>query len=95
MKENIEMYSNPIKVLHNAKKIYGDDVEIDYSTRNDKKYMIRNPNNNKWIHFGAYGMEDYTKHKNKKRRESFLRRNHKWADLPLYSAGFMSFHLLW
>ena len=31
MKENIELYSNPKQVLKNAKRIYGNDVDIDYS----------------------------------------------------------------
>lgn len=95
MKEDIELYSNPKEVLKKAKKIYGNDVEIDYSTRKDKKYMIRNPNNNKWIHFGSFGMEDYTKHKDKKRREAFLARNHKWANMPMYSPAYASFYILW
>jgi hypothetical protein len=95
MKKDIELYSNPKKVLKIAKKIYGDNVNIDYSTRNDKKYMILNPNNNKWVHFGAMGYSDYTKHKDKKRREAFLVRNHKWADAPLYSPSYMSFYILW
>lgn len=95
MKKDIELYSNPEIVLKNAKKIYGNDVEIDYSTKKNKKYMIKNPNNNEWVHFGAMDYEDYTKHKDKKRREAFLVRNHKWADAPLYSPSFMAFYILW
>jgi hypothetical protein len=60
---DIEKYTNPKIVFKKAKMIYGDDVVIDISTRKNKKYRLLNPNTNKWIHFGNYGMEDYTKHK--------------------------------
>lgn len=95
MKKDIELYSNPKQVLKMAKKIYGKDVEIDYSTREDKKFMIKNPNTDKWVHFGLMGYEDYTKHKDKKRRENFLVRNHKWANMSQYSPAFMSYNILW
>lgn len=95
MKENIELYSNPKTVLLRAKKMYGPDVEIDYSTRKDKKYMILNPNTNKWVHFGLMGYEDYTKHKDKLRRELFLIRNAKWSKSDEYSPSYLSYHLLW
>ena len=95
MKENIELYSDPQKVLKKAIKLYGGDVEIDYSTRKDKKYMILNPNTNKWVHFGLMGAEDFTKHKDKERREAFLTRNHKWANQDEYTPGYMAYYLLW
>ena len=95
MKEDIELYSNPKAVLKKAKQILGNDVEIDYSTRKDKKYMVLNPHTNKWVHFGSYGMEDYTKHKDKKRREKFLTRNHKWADADEYTPAYLSYYILW
>ena len=95
MKENIELYSNPKQVLKMAKKIYGNDVEIDYSTRKDKKYMIKNPDTNKWVHFGQMNYEDYTKHKDKVRRNKFRKRNSKWADADEYSPAFMAYYILW
>lgn len=95
MKENIELYSNPKQVLKMAKKIYGNDVEIDYSTRKDKKYMIKNPETNKWVHFGQMNYEDYTKHKDKIRRNNFRQRNSKWADADEYSPAFMAYYILW
>jgi hypothetical protein len=93
----IEDYSNPKIVFQKAKRIYGDDVEIKLSTRKDKKYMLLNPNNNKWIHFGTMKppMEDFTKHKNLLRRDKFRSRNKKWASQDEYTPGFMSYYLTW
>ena len=93
----IEDYTNPNKVFQNAKRIYGNDVNIKLSTRKDKKYMLFNPNTNKWLHFGSMNppMEDYTKHQDKKRRQLFRIRNQKWAENDLYSSGFASYYLLW
>ena len=93
----IEDYTNPNKVFQNAKRIYGNNVKIKLSTRKDKKYMLLNPNNNKWIHFGTMKppMEDYTKHQDNKRRQLFKIRNQKWAEQDLYTPGFMSYYLTW
>ncbi len=93
----IEDYSNPQIVFQKAKKMYGDDVEIKLSTRKDKKYMLLNPNTSKWIHFGTMKppMEDYTKHKDKLRRDKFRIRNAKWANQEKYTPGFLSYYLLW
>ncbi len=44
--------------------------------------MILDPETNKYIHFGEWSFEDYTKHKDKKRRDEFLKRNHKWKNYP-------------
>lgn len=93
--KDIEKYSNPSLVLKKAKMIFGNDIQLKLSTRKDKKYMLFNPNNNKWIHFGYYGMEDYTKHKNLQRREQFRTRNKKWSKQEPYTAGFLSYFLLW
>ena len=95
MKEDIYNYTNPDIVFKKAKKIFGKDVNIKLSTRKDKKYMILNPNNNKWVHFGQYPYEDYTKHKDKERRNKFRQRNSKWADADEYSPAFMAYYILW
>ena len=34
----------------------------------------------KKVHFGSILFQDYTKHKDKKRRENFRTRNKKWKD---------------
>ena len=92
--------SDPKKVLKNAKKLFGPDVYIDVSTRKNKKYMIFDDVNNKFVHFGQFEppMEDFTKHKNKQRRSLHLARATKikgnWKNNP-YSANNLSINLLW
>jgi hypothetical protein len=95
MKNDIEIYSNPKQVFKMAKKYFGKNVDIDFSTRKNKKYMILNPDTNKWIHFGSYPYEDYTKHKDKERRERFKIRNRKWQNSPKYTPSYMSYYILW
>lgn len=89
----IKKYSNFNKVFFKAKKIFGNKVKIKISTRKDKKYMIFL--NNKWIHFGQMGYEDFTKHKDKNRRKWFLNRNKKWRNQKKNTPGFLSYYLLW
>ena len=88
--KDLGKYSNYDKVRALGKK-YGVDVMI--STRKDKKYMITH--NGRRIHFGAMGMEDFTKHKDEKRRERFRQRNRRWANAPKYSPSWASYYLLW
>lgn len=88
-------YSTPEIVYKKARHIFGSDVEIKPSTRKDKKYMLLNPETNKWVHFGQYGMEDYTKHKNNDRMMKFRTRNNRWANANEYSPAFLSYWLLW
>ena len=92
---NINKYSNPETVFNKAKKIYGKDVEIKLSDRDDKKYMLKDPKKDRWIHFGQIGFEDFTKHKDKERRERFLNRNKKWANYDKYTPAYASYYLLW
>jgi hypothetical protein len=87
-------FSNPREVLKRARKYLGKDVELEVSTRKDKKYRVRRPDG-KWVHFGAYGMQDWTKHKDDTRRERFRQRNARWADSSKWSPSFLSFYLLW
>jgi hypothetical protein len=49
----------------------------------------------KWIHFGAMGYEDYTKHKNKTRRKNYLTRSAGIHGDSKYSANQLSRHILW
>ena len=93
--EEILKYSNPKTVFLRAKRLLGKDVEIKLSTRKDKKYMILNPDNDKWVHFGQIGYEDYTKHKDKLRRELFLKRNHMWVNKGKYTPAYLFFIILW
>ena len=92
---NINNYTNPKIVFTKAKKIYGKDVNIKLSDKSNKKYMMLNPNTNKWFYFGQMGYEDFTKHKDNLRRERFKKRNHKWASYDKYTPSYASFYLLW
>lgn len=67
--------------------------KLSKSTRKDKKYMA--DFGDKVVHFGAAGYEDYTIHKDDKRKADYLARHHKenWTDYT--SAGSLSRWLLW
>jgi hypothetical protein len=93
MSKDISKYSNQAIVQQQANKYLGKDVKVMLSTRKDKKYMVRNPEG-KWIHFGQYGYEDYTKHKDETHRENFKRRNAKWSNADKYSPSWLSYWLL-
>ena len=93
-------YSNMKKVLINAKRYLGKDVIINVSTRKDKKFMVFDPDNDKWIHFGSFNppMEDYTKHQNEIRKLNYLLRSNNiksdWKNKP-YSPNNLSINILW
>ena len=85
-------YSDPEEVNRKAMLLHLN--EIHPSSRADKKYMVFN--GYKMIHFGAFPKyEDHTKHKDEKRRNNFRKRNHRWANAPVYSPRFLSWYLLW
>jgi len=84
-------YSNPEKVFKKALKMGIDDIDI--SNRKDKKYKVYD--GKKWIHFGQLGYEDYTKHRDKHRRDLFRVRNAKWAVAPPMTPAYLSYYLLW
>jgi hypothetical protein len=95
MSYSIEKYSNPKIVFKKAKQLYGNDVIIKLSDKPEKKYMMYNPNNDKWVYFGQMNFEDFTKHKDELRRQRFLNRNYKWKDYPKYTPAYASYYLLW
>jgi len=94
--EGITKYSNLDEVYRKAKKYLGNDVKIYLSNKKDKKFMIEH--NGKFIHFGAYGMEDYTKHKDDERRDRYLKRasniKGNWKDYK-YSPNNLAINILW
>jgi hypothetical protein len=97
MSNEILKWSNPIEVKMNAIKYLGKNVPLYYSTRKDKKYMVITPDD-KIVHFGQQGYEDYTKHKDEKRRENYLARSSKIkgdCKNDKYSPNMLSRHLLW
>jgi hypothetical protein len=66
-----------------------------------KKYMILDPNTNKWVHFGSIHHEDFLKHKNKDRQRryferftSLLGKDHESVKYP-YSPYNLSLYVLW
>jgi len=92
--EKICEVSNPELVLKQLKKYYGDDVDLYLSSSKNKKYMVFNEDGKK-IHFESIIHEDYTKHKDKKRRQNFRNRNRKWKDADKYTPAHLSYYLLW
>jgi hypothetical protein len=99
MNKEIEImkWSNPVQVRKMADKYFSNDVPIYLSNRKDKKYMLQNPDG-KWIHFGQMNYEDFTKHKDEKRRQSYLSRTEgikgDWRENK-YSPNNLSRSLLW
>ena len=56
------------------------DYHLYKSNRKDKKYMVKFVNENgkiNTIHFGAFGMSDYTINKDEKRKERYIKRHSK------------------
>lgn len=90
-------WSNPIQVRKMADKYLGKDIPVYISNKKDKKYMVKTPEN-KWIHFGQMGYEDFTKHKDEERRRRYLARTANmrgnWKDNK-YSANNLSRNILW
>ena len=92
---NLNKYSD-FKIVNNkALHLYNRPVFV--STRKDKKYMILN-DNKKFIHFGAMGYSDFTKHMDENRRRLYLARALKikgnWK-IDRFSPNNLSIHLLW
>ena len=86
------------KLKENAIKLGAEDIKK--STRKDKKWMVLYKN--KWIHFGAKGMSDYTIHKDKDRRANYQKRHGTIIDksgnkayLNKNSPAYWSWHVLW
>jgi hypothetical protein len=92
--KDIFKWSNPKTVFKKA-AAYG--VEVQLSTRKNKKYMVQTPKG-AWVHFGAMGMQDFTKHRDLKRRRNYLTRSAgikgAWKKNK-YSANNLARHLLW
>ena len=85
--------SNPEKVLKTFRR-ENPNVVIEISNRRDKKYMIIHPVTNRKIHFGST-MQDYTFHKDTKRRDNFRSRARKWEHSEKYTPAWLSFRYLW
>ena len=93
---NLNSVSNIDIVKKKALKNYGTS-DVKPSSRKYKKYMIKN-NDGKYIHFGDIRYEDYTKHKDKDRRDNYLKRavnmHGNWIN-NIWSPNWLSILLLW
>lgn len=92
----LQQHSNFIKAKKLANHIYGQPVDI--STRKFKKYMIKDPLSNQYVHFGDVRYEDFLYHKNPIRRHSYLQRSAKINGLwkkDDYSPNNLSRRILW
>ena len=83
-----------------ARVVYGA-KDLDYSNRENKKYVVTLKNRDK-IHFGDAHYQDYTTHKDADRRSRYRKRasaiKDKYGNLTYKdknSANFWSYHLLW
>lgn len=94
----MERVTNPKIAQKKAFSYLGKTAKLYPSTRNHKKYMIYDPKLKKWSHFGNIHYEDFTKHKDLKRRKSYLARATKikgnWKKNP-YSPNNLAIHILW
>lgn len=95
--EEIWNYSNPLKVRKNLDKYLGKEIDLYLSNNPKKKYMIKTPHG-KWVHFGEFGMQDFTHHVDKERQRRYLSRatniKGNWKQNP-YSPNNLSLFLLW
>ncbi len=92
-------YSNPNTSQKKSNKYLGKKRgRLFRSTNKNKKYMIYDDIHNKYVSFGQIKYEDYTKHKNKKRRKNYLTRSSKikgeWKNNP-FSPNNLSRKILW
>ncbi len=70
-------------------------IVISKSDRKDKKLKAV-IDNKKIIHFGASGYEDFTTHKDERRKQLYIKRhktNENWSDAA--TAGFYAKNILW
>ena len=74
------------------------DVVITKSKNSSKKKYDALVNGTKTVSFGQKGASDFTKHKDKDRKEAYIARHKKnedWTKSGVKAAGFWSRHILW
>jgi len=86
----LEDWSNP-DVAQTIANEYG--LTLYRSKNRTKKYMVLI--NGRVVNFGAMGYEDFTFHRDEKRREAFRRRNRRWESAPFGTPAWLSWHILW
>ena len=70
-------------------------ISLKQSSKPNKKYVIKFSEPKKIIHFGSKNSSTYLDHKDKTKRENYLKRhkaNENWDDI---NAGSLSAFLLW
>ena len=97
--DSIWKYSNPITSQNKSNHYLGKKRGKLYrSTNKNKKYMIYDDIQHKFVSFGQMKYEDFTKHKSRKRRKNYLTRSAKirgdWRKNP-FSANNLSRIILW
>ena len=94
--EKLLQYSDPKRVLAAARRHGYDPNSIYVSPLATKKYMAIDPQG-KRHHFGTMNppMEDYTKHRDKERRDNFRKRNAKWAAAAKWTGAHLAYFTLW
>jgi len=96
--DDLFQFSNPRLAQLKLRKYLDDKNAVLYkSTNKNKKYMILTPDD-KRVHFGQIGYEDYTKHGNDQRRQNYLKRTENirgdWKENK-YSPNNLSRNVLW
>ena len=95
--QQVKKYSSPSEVRKKALANGYDPSSLFISPLAHKKYMMITPEGKK-VHFGAIPYEDFTKHRDEKRRENYLRRSAgtrgDWKKNK-YSPNTLSRTLLW
>ena len=86
------MFPNLIYIHNKNKK----EVVITKSKKPDKKYDAR-IDGTKTVSFGQKGASDFTKHKDKDRKERYIARHSKedWSKTNIASPAWMSRYILW
>ncbi len=66
------------------------------SDKPEKKYYIITKDDKK-VHFGAAGYDDFTTHKDEERRQHYITRhkNEDWTKSGIDTPGFWAYHYLW
>jgi hypothetical protein len=96
--KNITKYSNPRTAQKMAYRYLGKTAKLYPADNPEKKYKIWDIDEEKWVNFGQMGYQDYTKHKDKKRRKNYLTRSKSirgdWKRNK-YSANNLAREVLW
>ena len=73
-------------------------MRIAIAPSNRAAYKYKASDGSRTTHFGARGYEDYTTHRDEKRRRLYLARHasrENWSRAAVMTAGWLSRHILW